>query len=982
MRLLHAETFKLKSFAGDATPPYAILSHTWGEDHEEWTLERIQAWEKTGAQNGKLWSALPNKILGCCRRARKDKLSYVWIDSCCIDKKDSVELGEAINSMFNWYQKAARCYAYLSDVPNGDIPPHPSSRFRLSRWFGRGWTLQELIAPKRVEFYNASWAYLGTKSELSLVIENITGIPRHFLKGAVPLHRASVAQRMSWAAGRVTKRREDIAYCLLGLFGVHIPMIYGEGDQAFQRLQREIMTQLHDDSILAWGLGCEDAGLDHADNLGRAAMAASPNDFADSRQIVPRQKDKAPLRPMDLFGGSLRLQACIITQPTGDMFALLHCGPTDDATQVVAIPLIHAHGGASEADEEYIRPRGRKAVLLPQSIATDPMSRAVTKDIFIRKDGQPMGSMTGPTGTQLYVEESDSADIYLHDVHPAGLWDEDAGIIEIDVPTDEEIKRIVTRFRSKRAGEKDLIIVLEVEKVPSPQLKCHLLTVDPAALSLVEISKNFVLLRTRALQSQSAKIGGRWLKANFTQSPAEHNMLFLCIDECPASGTSIDIAEEMAEMKLLQNLVQINSKHHRLTNVQSKFSGQISTHAGQLRTATRDVRLVSQEIRNLEDRLTRLQAEHQSLTLSLDFHRNRINAAKRKNHHICEVLDRVLDEIGIIGDTLVEHHPQSLGADQTLEDVFYSLMDKLEDRISANADVFGLGVRMETFQRAAAYYGDLDLLRLFVWGGFKSPFGQLLPGTLHFAVRGNEATIVQFLLQNQQIDADEKDDAGRTPLSLAASYGNEAICQTLLNAPGVNPNAVDDMLRSPLWYAAESGRVGVVKLLTKCGADVALGDSMGSNPLHVASQQGHEEIVRILIAAGATGTEMDSRGRTPMSLASERGLPTIVALLSSARFGSLPCDHGGGSPLSDAFDEVNPAMIEEFQDAGPDGNKADSAEAKEEERRLEDEVERIEKEARRLSEYKAWREERERIVQYARERTERTLAVMLQHSET
>lgn len=248
MRLMNVETFKLEEFSHDAVPTYAILSHTWGKDNEEVSFRDVQQGKFEEAETR------PIKIGGCCKQAKEDGHRYIWIDTCCIDKANSVELHEAINSMFQWYRSASICYAYLSDVPADDIPRDPGSKFMSSRWFTRGWTLQELLASKNLRFYDSEWHCLGSKGEMCTMVESITGIPRPFLLGIAELHDASVAQRMSWAARRVTKRNEDTAYCLLGIFGVTMPMIYGEGNKAFRRLQEEIMKDIGDDSILAWGL--------------------------------------------------------------------------------------------------------------------------------------------------------------------------------------------------------------------------------------------------------------------------------------------------------------------------------------------------------------------------------------------------------------------------------------------------------------------------------------------------------------------------------------------------------------------------------------------------------------------------------------------------------------------------------------------------------------------------------------------------------
>ncbi|KAF1811755.1 HET-domain-containing protein [Eremomyces bilateralis CBS 781.70] len=242
MRLLHTDTLELHYFPRDA-PPYAILSHTW--ETEELSLQEIGPKSK-GTRGYK-------KIAMAAATARADNLDYIWVDTCCIDKTSSAELSEAINSMFQWYQNASVCYAYLFDV----VPNHHDSvasinpRVRESKWFTRGWTLQELIAPSDVIFYAQDWTELGTKSSLRTVISQITRIPELVLLGK-SIKDYSIAQRMSWASQRKTTRTEDMAYCLMGLFEITMPMLYGEGMQAFIRLQEEIMKKSDDQTLFAW----------------------------------------------------------------------------------------------------------------------------------------------------------------------------------------------------------------------------------------------------------------------------------------------------------------------------------------------------------------------------------------------------------------------------------------------------------------------------------------------------------------------------------------------------------------------------------------------------------------------------------------------------------------------------------------------------------------------------------------------------------
>jgi hypothetical protein len=266
MRLLHTTMLEMREFIStglDETifvidegsyeeinnsgiPNYAILSHTWGEEEvtfQDMTGDRHKAESKLGF----------SKIINSCRQAARDGFEYIWIDTCCIDKSSSAELSEAINSMYRWYEKSKLCYAYMSDV--SCIPETPEvfhSSFSASRWFTRGWTLQELIAPDIVHFYNRDWLPVGTKEELLELVATATGIDMCALDGYKPLTDFTVARRMFWASRRQTTRPEDMAYCLLGIFGINMPLLYGERENAFLRLQEEIMKTTSDQSLFAW----------------------------------------------------------------------------------------------------------------------------------------------------------------------------------------------------------------------------------------------------------------------------------------------------------------------------------------------------------------------------------------------------------------------------------------------------------------------------------------------------------------------------------------------------------------------------------------------------------------------------------------------------------------------------------------------------------------------------------------------------------
>ncbi|KAF4544070.1 uncharacterized protein LTHEOB_6736 [Lasiodiplodia theobromae] len=313
MRLLHCEKTSPQqpinisfSFCGDATQArYAILSHRWGNPKDEVLFADF----KDGTAASK--KAYP-KIHGCCTKALEDGISQVWVDTCCIDHDSSAELSE-ISAMYSYYASASVCYAYLEDVESGEDPNAQDSSFRKSLWFTRGWTLQELIAPPTVVFFAKDWVEIGTKASLADTVESITGIERKFFLGTPPFS-ASISKRMSWAARRETSRTEDRAYCIMGLFNVFMPIMYGERENAFLRLQQEILKKSTDHTIFAW---------DYETSNYSGMLATDPSQFRngwkfeaikwmDLVDLHPRQKSreeefKRPRSNFELTNNGLRI---------------------------------------------------------------------------------------------------------------------------------------------------------------------------------------------------------------------------------------------------------------------------------------------------------------------------------------------------------------------------------------------------------------------------------------------------------------------------------------------------------------------------------------------------------------------------------------------------------------------------------------------------------------------------------------------------
>lgn len=366
MWLLDATTLELHAFFVDI-PEYVILSHTWGA--EEVTFDDIG---KPHARHMAGYS----KIAGCCRLALRDGFKFAWIDTCCIDKRSSAELSEAINSMYSWYWRSAICYAYLPDVFTGDSWQY---EMRSSRWFTRGWTLQELIAPEIVEFYNEAWEWLGTKARLIDIVEDVTKISPRVLLDRTIIRQSTIASRLSWAALRKTTRVEDMAYCLLGIMGVNMPMLYGEGDRAFYRLQLEIMRQSNEHSIFAWQAPSQEYTTS-------SVLASSPAWFEGSSSVqLTRLGKSAEAKTHEVTNNGLRIALPCIKIGQDRVIGLLNCLNTQ--AQVLGIWLEHID------DERWQRLPGSKLATLSTEEVDD--TETVVMYLVINNETNHEGNLNG-----------------------------------------------------------------------------------------------------------------------------------------------------------------------------------------------------------------------------------------------------------------------------------------------------------------------------------------------------------------------------------------------------------------------------------------------------------------------------------------------------------------------------------------------------------------------------------------------------------
>lgn len=417
MRLLHTSTLELKFFSDDQIPPYAILSHTWEDD--EATYQDVS--NHPGPRRAsKGWA----KVQKCCQVATSLELEYVWIDTCCIDKTSSAELSEAINSMFRWYERAHICIAFLTDHIAGRRLELERETIRSCRWFTRGWTLQELVAPAEIRFYDHSWKLVDTRDGLKRLISNITGIPENILEtpksGQRPcrkiLDSLSVGERMSWAAKRTTTRPEDLAYSLLGLFDINLPLLYGEGQtKAFRRLQDEIIKSIDDESLYAWSYH---PGTIPKEKCFWGLLADSPSGFGGLEQIAPQRSrylTRSSHRTVTASNRGLLIDLFVTPFPndkSGTIFlGFLDCEMGGHGPSQAPAVLLQRTSWDNDSDLVRIRPD-----VLTLSIMNSLIQPFEIADMMITERNKPRSVLQQPKLRQIFVAHN-----YVETKPPGGV---------------------------------------------------------------------------------------------------------------------------------------------------------------------------------------------------------------------------------------------------------------------------------------------------------------------------------------------------------------------------------------------------------------------------------------------------------------------------------------------------------------------------------------------------------------------------------
>ncbi|KAK9415105.1 putative Vegetative incompatibility protein HET-E-1 [Seiridium unicorne] len=863
MRLINVKTKNLEEFPGSHTPAYAILSHTWGPSNEEVSFSDIRRGIASKSGPGRI------KFDGCCSLARENGLDYAWIDTCCIDKTNSTELGEAINSMFKWYSEAKICYAYLRDVDSDEDISSSQSTFRKSCWFSRGWTLQELIAPKVLRFYDATWKYLGTKRELASILESITSISRPFLLGMTNLCEASVAQRMSWAAKRKTTRKEDIAYCLLGIFDITMPMVYGEGDRAFLRLQEEILRHIQDDSILAWGFSLAKSSTAVPVNTWSRALATSPSDYATSSHIVPREQGGDASDAILISGGNLRIQRPVYTNQSGKTFIVLNCHQVDDSQQAIGIPV--QSSSTKRQPDLYGRLVDGASILPRVVIEASP-----------RLTWLKLNAGSTSTGADrrcgVYINNRHERQLKLTEVEP-------------------------------RAWTPDFVVVLNIGwKNSQPEATYHVV-ISSKDTSLEDVANYFHETAATVIESHSASNGLMGIRVYLTRKRIGTQAMFeLGFDTVDSVECTINIKREIQELALGSQLMDYLLEGRKVCLATKAYDQSLRTEIEALDEPARRLAAVDAEIRKLQDDRSCLEDTSKELLNRVkNIQSISTEARVRQEELISSVaeIQRQLDysttKVRREGTPTAQRHvslvkqltPFSVPTGNKEIDLMPDEAQRLflnsvftGDRVLFHYLV-GLGFDMEikdlgntSLLANAAFGGDERIVRTLLANGADDKVRDNRGNTvLHWAASGGHVPIIKLLYQ-QGAAIDAETNGGTSPLGAAAKHGHLGAIRFLLDMEA-NIESRNDKGHSPLAQAAMNGHLDAVRILVDRGADIEAKSNYGTPPLGQAAHNGYTEIVRLLLDKGANIESSDRNGLTPLGAAAFHGHEAIMELLLS-----------------------------------------------------------------------------------------------------
>ncbi|KAL7923796.1 HET protein [Trichoderma austrokoningii] len=797
MRLLKSKlisepgALEIKDFDDNNLPKYAILSHRWGDD--ELTLQDVE--RGTTAKEGF------KKVQQSCDMAKREGIDYIWIDTCCIDKTSSAELSEAINSMYLWYFKSHRCYAYLADVP--------STPFGESQWFTRGWTLQELVAPADVVFFDATWNVLGTRESLQKEIFSCTGIPVGILSGDDDLETCSIAQRMSWAAKRTTKRVEDLAYCLLGIFRINMPLLYGEGERAFIRLQAEIMRVSNDHSLFAW---------ESLDNRG-GLLATSPAAFKGSGNIVPLSHIDDSHETFTVSSRGVHLDFPLIGKGAQRLgLALLRCKERDGSNNQIAIYLKDLTG----AMETFRRVRSKelKRVDLTKIRSSQYMTRRGCIQV-----GRVIPTRSNVNDTELSEpHDDDEPEDFVNFAQPEAL------------------------LHAAQEGRQDDIWLMLTRK----DIDVNSWGRDgwPAIFHAVNNGHAAVV---KMLLARGANINIEdfygYTPLLLATEKGHEDMVELLLERGASMIMMNQNRDVWRDLDLIKDEEMLSFVFQDLREVHSE------PHNNQR------IPIFVWAAKKQQDNIIKLLLDKNTeVDLKKIYGPILLRWAARGGH--TGIAEWLIDRGVAVNSTSRSYWgmtPGSIAALYGNEDTLNLLLEK-----GANIETTA-----EIGEKALFYavaFGHINTIKLLLDKGTnidgkdddgRTPLSIAIP-------RGGSKAIE--LLVERGADIEAKDNDGRTPLSWAASDSDRLSIVTLLLEKGADIEARDNHGRTPLsWASTEFRNDDIIQLLLEKGADLEAKDNHGRTPLSWATfGYQNDDIVHLLLEKGADIEAKDNNGCTPL----------------------------------------------------------------------------------------------------------------------
>ncbi|KAF3801853.1 Vegetative incompatibility protein HET-E-1 [Colletotrichum gloeosporioides] len=947
MWLIDTNNLRLVGVQGDPQEDYAILSHTWGADEVTFSVFQAlnaatengssSALDDIGGQIGVTTTAGYRKIKNSAEIARKQRLKYLWVDTCCIDKTSSAELSESINSMYRWYQKAKVCYAFLEDVQPVSLsdPFGKNSSFRKSRWFTRGWTLQELIAPATVQFYAQDWSFINAKQAgddaFRGLLTQITGINESLLAGKTLLSDVSVANRMQWAALRQTTRIEDMAYCLLGLFNVNMPLLYGEGMRAFTRLQEEILKETDDQSVFLWGIPPDETS--EADAL-YGLLAPSPHAFCQLdldrvRPLPPSEVQESTPATVTSQGLRTSLLLFPVEPESDDYYAMLDCVASKaDGVAVDWNPGIMVRRLWGDQFARITSSKG-SVVLFPEDSFDEKKGKL--ENVYVRQN--PFYALPEVTINPRSRRGDNLTPGYLgfkvSEAYPPDRWDSSLSVIR---PKEPQSGRpfVVLRFAAD-------------DRSPIP-------TVD-VAIGLRRIQKRWELCYEKhaVLGDQLQRVYQKLLKKDITTDP---------------------LASSSRGLGFVNIAVKATQRRGRRF-IQLELSGAVQLDSKSIQNAT-----VSKEIRRtLSDEIseiTRTCCVPQKLAYILPKETRMVEAVRTKSPDMKPSpgyygLGTTINDVEVDESKPYANMIRAVRAKREMK--IKSLVSKDRSLLECETEEFdrfrpihwAAGIGSQSVMKTLIKLGvdqtsltgsGLMAIHVAVLNGHFNLVAYLLeeeaclqprttPDCLHRFLTDRQESVMHVLVapvsvglhmqRIQKIIENIREEMGgthsfahrnwlgETPLHLAAATGEEFPLKYLMDVAG-HPDAhqrVDRFGRSVLFHAACGGNRNVIKYLAERGASVNLSDDLGRSPLHAAVTVNNHDSVSALLNYHANPTSITHKfGLTPLHFACLYGHSGVIRQLSGSTMDRWSAGGLAFQPLHLAVANGHESCVSHLLDAG------------------------------------------------------------------